>query len=65
MDVAGVVKDAGNVGGQEEFSFADADDGGWSHAGSDELVWLVRREDSDGERARDALDGSADSLFKR
>ena len=35
VDVAGVVEDAGDVGGEEEFAFADADDGGRAHAGGD------------------------------
>src|ERR1700738_4457597 len=35
VDVAGVVEDAGDVGGEEELSVAEADDGGWTHAGGD------------------------------
>ena len=64
MDVAGVVEDAGDVGGEEEFSVADADDGGRAHAGGDELVGLVRGEDADGEGSGDALDGAADGFFE-
>ena len=64
VDVAGVVEDAGDVGGEEEFSVADADDGGRAHAGGDELVGLVRGEDADGEGSGDALDGAADGFFE-
>jgi len=64
VDVAGVVEDAGDVGGEEELAVADADDGGWAHAGGDELVGLVRGEDTDGEGSGDALDGAADRLFE-
>ncbi len=64
VDVAGVVEDAGDVGGEEELAFADADDGGWAHAGGDELVGLVGGEDADGEGSGDALDGAADGLFE-
>ncbi len=64
VDVAGVVEDAGDVGGEEELAVADADDGGRAHAGGDELVGLVRGEDADGEGSGDALDGAADGLFE-
>ena len=64
MDVAGVVEDAGNVGGEEEFSVADAEDGGRAEAGGDELVGLVGGEDTDGEGPGETLDGAADRLFK-
>ena len=33
VDVAGVVEDAGDVGGEEVFAVADAEDGGRAHAG--------------------------------
>src|SRR5271163_3973618 len=59
-----MVEDAGDVGGEEEFAVADADDGGWAHAGGDELVGLVRGEDTDGEGSGDALDGAADCFFE-
>ena len=64
VDVAGVVEDAGDVGGEEEFAVADADDGGRAHAGGDELVGLVGGEDADGEGAGEALDGAADGFFE-
>ena len=64
VDVAGVVEDAGDVGGEEEFSVADADDGGWAHAGGDELVGLVGGEDADGEGSGEAVDGAADGFFE-
>ena len=63
VDVAGVVEDAGDVGGEEVFAFADADDGGRAHAGGDELVGLVGGEDADGEGSGEALDGAADGFF--
>ena len=64
VDVAGVVEDAGDVGGEEEFAVAEADDGGRAHAGGDELVGLVGGEDADGEGPGDALDGAADGFFE-
>ena len=64
VDVAGVVEDAGDVGGEEEFSVADADDGGRAHAGGDELVGLVGGEDADGEGSGEAVDGAADGFFE-
>ena len=64
VDVAGVVEDAGDVGGEEEFAVADADDGGRAHAGGDELVGLVGGEDADGEGSGEALDGAADGFFE-
>jgi len=59
-----VVEDAGDVRGEEEFAVADADDGGRTHAGGDELVGLVRGEDTNGEGSGDALDGAADGFFE-
>ena len=35
MDVAGVVEDAGDVGGEEIFALADAEDGGRAETGGD------------------------------
>ncbi len=60
-----MVEDAGDVGGEEVFAVADADDGGWAHAGGDELVGLVRGEDADGEGSGEAVDGAADCFFER
>jgi len=59
-----VVEDAGDVGGEEVFAVADADDGGRAHAGGDELVGLVGGEDADGEGSGEAVDGAADGFFK-
>ena len=59
-----MVEDAGDVGGEEVFAFADADDGGRAHAGSDEFVGLVGGEDADGEGSGDALDGAAYCFFE-
>ena len=64
VDVAGVVEDAGDVGGDEVFAVADADDDGWSGAGGDDLVGLVGGEDAEGEGSGEALDGAADGFFK-
>ena len=65
VDVAGVVEDAGDVGGEEVFAVADAEDGGRAEAGGDELVGLVGGEDADGEGSGEALDGAADGFFER
>ena len=65
VDVAGVVEDAGNVGGDEVFAFADADDDGRSGAGGDDLVGLGGGEDAEGEGSGEALDGAADGIFKK
>jgi len=64
VDEAGVVEDAGDVGGEEEFAVADAEDGGWTHASGDELVGLVRGEDADGEGSGETGDGAADGFFE-
>ena len=64
VDVAGVVEDSGDVGGEEELAFADADDGGWTHAGGDELIGVVGGHDADGEGSGEAADGSSYSLFE-
>jgi hypothetical protein len=63
VDIAGVVQDAGDVGGEEVFAVADAQDGGWAEAGGDELIGLVGGEDPDGEGSGEALDGAADGFF--
>ncbi len=65
VDVAGVVQDAGDVGGEEVFAFAEAEDGGRAKARGDQLVGLVGGEDADGEGPGEALDGAADGLFER
>ena len=64
VDVAGVVQDAGNVGGEEEFAVAEAEDDRRAKTRGDQLVGLVGREDADGEGAGEALDGAADGLFQ-
>ncbi len=64
VDVAGVVEDAGDVGGEEEFSLADAEDGRRAHAGGDEGVGRVGGEDADGEGSGEALDGAADGFVE-
>jgi hypothetical protein len=65
VDVAGVVEDAGNVGGDEVLAFADADDDGRAEAGGDDLVRLGGGEDAEREGAGEALDGAADGYFER
>ena len=64
VEVAGVVEDAGDVGGDEVFAIADADDGGRADAGGDDFVGLVGGEDADGEGSGEALDGAADGFFE-
>ncbi len=64
VDVASVVEDAGDVGGEEVFALAEAEDGGRTEAGGDELVGLVGGEDADGEGSGEALDGAADGFFE-
>ena len=64
VDVAGVVENAGDVGGEEELAVAEAEDDGRAHAGGDHLVGLVGGEDADGEGAGHAFDGSSDGLFE-
>ena len=65
VDVAGVVEDAGNVGGDEVLAFADADDDGRAGARGDDLVGLGGGEDAEREGAGEALDGAADGIFER
>jgi len=64
VDVAGVVEDSGDVGGEEELAIADADDGGRAHAGGDELVGVVGGHDSDGEGSGEVFDGFANGFFE-
>ena len=64
MDVAGVVEDAGDVGGEEEFAVAEAEDGGGAEAGGDELVGLVGGEDADGEGSGETANGAAGGFFE-
>ena len=65
VDVAGVVEDAGDVGGEEVFALADAEDGGRAHARGDEGVRRVGGEDADREGSGEALDGAADGFVER
>ena len=65
VDVAGVVEDAGDVGGDEVLAVADADDDGRAEAGGDDLVGLGGGEDAEGEGSGEALDGAADGVFER
>ncbi len=64
VDVAGVVEDAGDVGGEEEFAVAEAEDGGRAHAGGDQLVGFGGGEHADGEGAGEAGYGAADCFFE-
>ena len=65
VDVARVVEDAGNVGGNEVFALAYADDDGRSGAGGDDLVGLGGGENAESEGAGEVLDGAADGVFKQ
>ena len=65
VDVAGVMQDARNVGCEEEFAVAEAEDNGRAKTRGDELIGLVGREDADGEGPGEPLDGAADGLFER
>src|SRR6185437_12295959 len=49
VDVAGVVEDAGDVGGEEVFAVTDAEHGGRAETRGDELVGFVGGEDANGE----------------
>ena len=64
VNVARVVEDAGDVGGEEEFSLANAYNRRWPHAGGDEGVGRVGGEDADGEGSGEALDSAADSFVE-
>ena len=64
VEIAGVVEDAGDVGGDEVFAIADADDGGGSKAGDDDFVGVVGGEDAEGEGSGEALHGAADGVFE-
>ena len=65
VDVAGVVEDAGDVGGDEGFALADADDDGRAGAGGDDFVRLGSGEDAEREGSGEALDGAADGHLER
>ena len=65
IDVARVVENAGNVGGDEVLAFANADDDGRAGARGDDLVGLGRGENAECEGSGEALDGAADSIFER
>ena len=64
VDVAGVVEDAGDVGGEEEFAFTDTYYCRRPHAGGDEGIGGVGGEDADGEGAGEALDGATDGFVE-
>ena len=55
VDVACVVKNAGDVGGNEGLAFADADDDGRAEARGDDFVRFGGRENAEGECASEAL----------
>ena len=55
----------GNVGGDEVFAFAYADDDGRAGARGDDLVGLGGGEDAESEGSCEALDGAADGIFKK
>ena len=65
VDVARVVQNAGNVGGDEGLALADADDDGRAEARDDDLVRLGGREHAQRKGSGEALDGAADGNFER
>ena len=65
VNVAGVVENAGDVGGDEVLAFTHADDDGRAGARGDDLVWLGGGEDAESEGPGEALDGSSDGIFKQ
>ena len=65
MEIAGVVKDAGYVGGDKVLALADADDDWRAEACDDDLVGLGGGENAQGEGAGEALDGAADGVFEQ
>ena len=65
VDVARVVENAGDVGGDEGLAFADADDDGGSAARGDDLVGLGSGEDAEGECTGEMFDGVADRVFEQ
>ena len=65
VNVPGVVEDAGDVGGEEVFAVADAEDGGRAEARGDHLVGLGGGEHADGEGSGEALDRAAHGFFER
>ena len=64
IDIARVVQDAGNVGGDEVFALAHADDDRRAGARGDDLVGLGGGEDAEGKGARQPLDGAAHGSFQ-
>jgi hypothetical protein len=59
------MQDAGDVGCEEEFAFAEAEDDGRAKTRGDEFIGLVGRENADGKGPGEALDGAADGFFQR
>ncbi len=62
--VAGVAEDGGDVGGDEIFAFAEADDDGRAGAGGDDLVGVGGGDDGEGEDAGELEDGFADGVLE-
>ena len=65
VDVARVVQDAGNIGGDEVLALAHADDHGRAEAGGDDLVGLGGGEHAQRKGSGEALDGAAHGVFER
>ena len=59
-----MMQDAGDIGGEEVFALAEAEDGGRAKARGDEFIGLVGREDADGKGSGEALDGAANGFFQ-
>ena len=64
INVAGVMKDAGDIGGNERFAFAHADHNRRPKASGNNLVGLAGRENSQRKRATQPLHGQAHSRFE-
>uniref|UniRef100_E6QK49 Uncharacterized protein n=1 Tax=mine drainage metagenome TaxID=410659 RepID=E6QK49_9ZZZZ len=64
VEIAGVVEDAGDVGGDEELVFAESDDDWWAEAGGDDLVGFAARKYAESEGSGKAFYGAAYGLFE-
>ena len=65
VDIARVVENAGNVGGDEVLAFAHADDDRRARARGDDLVGLGGGKHAQRKGAGEALDGAANGVFER
>ena len=63
--IAGVIKNGGDIGGDEVFVLAQADDGGRAVAGGDDLVGLIHRDHGQREYAGQIAHRLAHGFFQR